>query len=95
MAQMIADSDRIFDRSWVHGLLFKPLRSFFRRKPRSQELAAGKLCCWRSTRPQAVSAVGLRQKALLQRFLIATTAYSCFPQPAYISGNRRYPRRKD
>jgi hypothetical protein len=29
----------------------------------------------------------LRQKALLQRFLIATTAYSCFPQPANISVN--------
>jgi hypothetical protein len=31
-----------------------------------------------------VLAVGLRQKMLQQRFLIATTAYSCFPQPAHI-----------
>jgi hypothetical protein len=47
-------------------------------------MAAGKLCCVRSTRPQAVLAVGLRQEALPQRFLIATTAYSCFPQPIHI-----------
>jgi hypothetical protein len=46
--------------------------------------AAGKQCCVRSTRPQAVLAVGLRQKALQQRFLIATTAYRRFPQPADI-----------
>jgi hypothetical protein len=57
-------------------------------------MAAGKLCCVRSTRPQAVLAVGSRQKALLQRFLIATTAHSCFPQPANISGNPRYPRER-
>jgi hypothetical protein len=31
---------------------------------------------------KAVLAVGLRQKALLQRFLIATTASRVFPQPA-------------
>jgi len=36
----------------------------------------------------------LRQKALKQRFLIATTAYSYFPQPIHISGNPRYPREK-
>jgi hypothetical protein len=35
----------------------------------------------RSTRPQAVLAVGLRQKALRQRFLIATTASKVFSQP--------------
>jgi hypothetical protein len=51
----------------------------------------GKLGCVCSTRPQAVLAVGLRQKALPQRFLIATTANSCFPQPANISVNPRYP----
>jgi hypothetical protein len=37
-------------------------------------------------------AVGLRQKALRQRFLIATTANSCFPQPSHISENLRHPR---
>jgi hypothetical protein len=39
-----------------------------------------------------VWAVGLRQKALRQRFLIATTAYSCFPQPVDIRDHPRYPR---
>jgi hypothetical protein len=33
---------------------------------------------------QAVLAVGLRQKALRQRFLIATTASRVFPQPIHI-----------
>jgi hypothetical protein len=33
-----------------------------------------------------VLAVGLHQKALLQRFLIAKTAYSVFPQPIHIRG---------
>jgi hypothetical protein len=41
-----------------------------------------------------VLAVGLRQKALQQRFLIATTAYRRFPQPIHISGNPRDPREK-
>jgi hypothetical protein len=40
-------------------------------------LAAGKLCATQHT-ARAVQAVGLRQKALRQRFLIATTAYSPF-----------------
>jgi hypothetical protein len=31
----------------------------------------------------------LRQKALPQRFLIATTAYSYFPQPIHIRVNLR------
>jgi hypothetical protein len=43
------------------------------------------------TRPQAVLAVKLRQKALRQRFLIATTAYSRFPQPIHIRISPRYP----
>jgi hypothetical protein len=38
--------------------------------------------------------VGLRQKALPQCFLIATTASRVFQQPANISGNPRYPRKK-
>jgi hypothetical protein len=33
-----------------------------------------------------VLAVGLRQKALLQRFLVATTANRVFPQPIHIRG---------
>jgi hypothetical protein len=44
-------------------------------------MADEKLCCERSTRPKAVLAVGLRQKALPQRFLIATMASRVFPQP--------------
>jgi hypothetical protein len=40
-------------------------------------------------------AVGLRQKALLQRFLIATTASRVFPQPVNISVNPCYPREND
>jgi hypothetical protein len=77
-------ADWIFDGSWIHGFLFKPSRA-------SQELACGKLCCQRSTRPQAALAVELRQKAL---FPIATTDCSCFPQPANISVNPRYPRER-
>jgi hypothetical protein len=37
-----------------------------------------KLCCQRSTRPKAVSPSGCEQKALLQRFLLATTAQQSF-----------------
>jgi hypothetical protein len=36
---------------------------------------------------EAVLAVGLRQKALPQRFLIATTAGKVFPQPVNIGVN--------
>jgi hypothetical protein len=41
-----------------------------------------------------VLAVGLRQKALPQCFLIATTASRVFQQRTNISGNPRYPREK-
>jgi hypothetical protein len=44
-------------------------------------MADKKLCCDRSTRPKAVLAVGLRQKTLRPRFLIATTASKVFQQP--------------
>jgi hypothetical protein len=54
-------------------------------------MADEKLCCDRSTRPKAVLAVGLRQKALPQCFLLATTASKVFPQPARI---RDHPRKK-
>jgi hypothetical protein len=37
--------------------------------------------CERSTRPEAVLAVGLRQKALPKCFLLATTASRVFQQP--------------
>jgi hypothetical protein len=37
-----------------------------------------KNCCWRSTRPKAVLAVGLQAEALLQCFLLATTARKFF-----------------
>jgi hypothetical protein len=39
-----------------------------------------------------VLAVGLRQKALQQRFLIATTASRFFRQPLNIRDHLRYPR---
>jgi hypothetical protein len=38
-------------------------------------------------------AIGLRQKALLQRFLIATTASRVFAQPANLRANPCYPRK--
>jgi hypothetical protein len=50
-------------------------------------MADEKLCCDRSTRPKAVLAVGLRQKALPQRFLITTTASKVFQRPAEIRVN--------
>jgi hypothetical protein len=53
-----------------------------------------KNCAAARTRPEAVLAVGLRQKALQQRFLIATTASRVFQQPSNTSGNPWYPREK-
>jgi hypothetical protein len=52
--------------------------------------SAEKLCCARSTRLQAVLAVELHQKALPERFLLATAASRVFQQPARI---REHPRK--
>jgi hypothetical protein len=47
-----------------------------------------KNCAAAQHTPHGVLAVELRQKALLQRFLIATTAGKVFPQPANISAHQ-------
>jgi hypothetical protein len=41
-------------------------------------------CAANAGHAHGVSAVGLRQKALRQRFLIATTAHKVFPQLALV-----------
>jgi hypothetical protein len=53
-----------------------------------------KNCAADAAHDQGRVAVGLRQKALQQRFLIATTASRVFQQRTNISGNPRYPREK-
>jgi hypothetical protein len=45
---MDADTDRIFDRSWVHGFLLKPRRSFLLGNPEARngllKNSAGRRC---------------------------------------------------